>query len=185
MAARQEAIVAGRIGVKRHSNTGNPGTVQEAPYCPERPLATRPCPRGFALPGRRPSPRCRAAPITDPSSMPMTITHRREVSTPGAFLYVGVSRLATDTCVTTMASMAARRLPRNTRKHPTRLTYAIESAKKNRLDALARLAGVSSAVFTECVIDHLEDELGDDGLPTWWPPASVAEQEELPLKRTA
>lgn len=65
------------------------------------------------------------------------------------------------------------------------MTYAVEAAKKQRIDDLAARAGVSAAVFIESMIDHLDKELGDDGLPAWWPPASLDRQEELPLKRTA
>lgn len=63
----------------------------------------------------------------------------------------------------------ADRLPWGTRKEPVRLGWAIEGARKKRLDALAKQAGVSSAVFLEAMIDHVEAEVTTEGLPSWWP----------------
>lgn len=91
---------------------------------------------------------------------------------------IGVSAPVACTCCASVAHMAPRRLPRGTRQHPVRVPYAIEGAKKERLDALARHAGVSTAILLERMIDHLDDELGEDGLPTWWP---ADEQQELPV----
>ena len=45
---------------------------------------------------------------------------------------------------------------------------------------LAERAGVSAAVFLERVIDHLEEELTDRGLPNWWP-APEPRDGELPI----
>lgn len=81
--------------------------------------------------------------------------------------------------------MSAPRLPRGTRRNPVRLGYAIEAERKDQLDTFAARAGVSKAVFLEYIIDHVTTEVGSDGLPTWWPPADLEEQEELPLKHTA
>jgi len=65
--------------------------------------------------------------------------------------------------------MTVERLPRNTRLNPKRVSWLIEESKKQRFEQLAEHAGVSAAVFLERVIDHLEDELTDRGLPEWWP----------------
>ncbi|WP_157372183.1 hypothetical protein [Arthrobacter sp. Soil736] len=62
----------------------------------------------------------------------------------------------------------ADRLPWGTRKEPVRLGWAIEGARKKRLDAMAERAGVSSAVFLEAMIDHVEAEVTAEGLPSWW-----------------
>lgn len=62
----------------------------------------------------------------------------------------------------------ADRLPWGTRKEPVRLGWVIERAHKKRLDTLADIAGVSSAVFLEAMIDHIEAEVTAEGLPSWW-----------------
>lgn len=84
-------------------------------------------------------------------------------------------------CVTRLTGMTVRRLPRGTRVKPVRVSWLIEEARKERFDQLATQAGVSSAVFLESVIEHLEDELTDRGLPNWWP-KSAPSDEELPIK---
>lgn len=76
--------------------------------------------------------------------------------------------------------MAAQRLPRGTRQKPVRLGWAIEERKKQRLEALAAHAGVSGAVFLERLIDHVDTELNDRGLPTWWPEQQPRDG-ELPI----
>ncbi len=72
--------------------------------------------------------------------------------------------------------MSKPRRPRGTRVDPVPLGYAIERESKNRLDGLAARAGVSTSVFIEQVVEHLESELDHRGLPTWWP-----QQEGLPI----
>ena len=76
--------------------------------------------------------------------------------------------------------MAIQRVPRGTRVETARLALGIERSKKDRLDQLAAHAGVSSAAFVEAVIDHLETELTDRGLPNWWP-APEPKDGELPI----
>jgi hypothetical protein len=76
--------------------------------------------------------------------------------------------------------MAAQRLPRGTRITPVRLGWAIEEKKKQRLERLAAHAGVSSAVFLERMIDQLDMDLTDQGLPTWWP-VELPRDGELPI----
>ncbi|MDQ0729098.1 hypothetical protein [Microbacterium sp. W4I20] len=76
--------------------------------------------------------------------------------------------------------MAAQRLPRGTRVKPVRVSWLIEEAKKERFEALAADAGVSAAVFLERVIDNLETELTELGLPEWWP-APKTNPEELDM----
>lgn len=45
--------------------------------------------------------------------------------------------------------------------------YEVERVAKARLDRVAEIAGVSSAVMFEHIIEHLE--LTDQGLPLTWP----------------
>lgn len=61
-----------------------------------------------------------------------------------------------------------------------RLGWAIEERRKKRLESLAALAGVSAAVFLEGLIDHVESELNERGLPTWWPEQEPRDG-ELPI----
>lgn len=77
--------------------------------------------------------------------------------------------------------MAVKRLPRGTRIAPTRTAWEIETSRKERFEQLARHAGVSGSVFLERVIDHLEDELTDRGLPNWWPEPEP-DDGELPIE---
>lgn len=65
--------------------------------------------------------------------------------------------------------MQVKRRTRGTRVAPVRVSWEIERTRKERLELLARQAGVSASVFLELVIDHLEDELTDRGVPTWMP----------------
>ena len=76
--------------------------------------------------------------------------------------------------------MSDRRLPWGSRENPVSVGWAIEQWRKDRLSQLAAHAGVSNAVFLEAVIDHLEEELNDRGLPTWWP-AQEPNDGELPI----
>jgi len=45
--------------------------------------------------------------------------------------------------------------------------YVVERLSKEKFDAIAVKAGISSAVLFEMVVDHLE--LTDQGLPVWLP----------------
>lgn len=92
----------------------------------------------------------------------------------------GVSHNLNGACVAILTGMTVRRLPRGTRVKPVRVSWLIEEARKERFDQLAAQAGVSSAVFLESVIEHLEDELTDRGLPSWWPTPAPSD-EELPI----
>jgi len=58
------------------------------------------------------------------------------------------------------------RRKRGTLKDPTGIHWDVERASKEKFDALAKLGGVSSAVFFERVVDHIE--VNELGLPTWW-----------------
>lgn len=60
---------------------------------------------------------------------------------------------------------------------PVSTGYEVERASKERFDAIAERAGVSSAVLFEHVVAHLE--LTDQGIPTWWTPLS--RDGELPI----
>ncbi|WP_231555068.1 hypothetical protein [Microbacterium sp. ZOR0019] len=61
-----------------------------------------------------------------------------------------------------------------------RVAWEIERVRKERFDQLARQAGVSASVFLELVIDHLEGELTDRGVPEWMPQPEPNEG-ELPI----
>ncbi|MGO2520392.1 MAG: hypothetical protein ACTH8F_09735 [Microbacterium sp.] len=65
--------------------------------------------------------------------------------------------------------MTSPRLPRGTRVDPVRVGWLIEGDRKRTLDRVAANVGVSSSVFLERLIEHLEDELNQYGRPTWWP----------------
>ncbi len=77
-------------------------------------------------------------------------------------------------------TMQVRRRPRGTRVAPVRVAWEIERVRKERFDQLARQAGVSASVFLELVIDHLEGELTDRGVPEWMPQPEPDEG-ELPI----
>ncbi|PRI12511.1 hypothetical protein [Leucobacter massiliensis] len=72
------------------------------------------------------------------------------------------------------------RAPWGERTDPKRVSWMIEGAYKERFEKLAEHAGVSAAVFLERVIEHLEDELTDRGLPNWWPQPELKDG-ELPI----
>lgn len=63
--------------------------------------------------------------------------------------------------------MAPRRRPRGSLVDPVNMGYEVERVAKERLDRVAEIAGVSSAVMFEHIIGHLE--LTDQGLPVTWP----------------
>lgn len=63
--------------------------------------------------------------------------------------------------------MAPRRRPRGTLLDPVPIGYVVERPSKEKFDAVAVRAGISSAVLFEMVVDHLE--LTDQGLPVWMP----------------
>lgn len=68
------------------------------------------------------------------------------------------------------------RRPRGTRVDPVPLGYAIERDSKSQLDAMASRAGVSTSVFIERLIEHVQTELDPQGRPVWWP-----QEEGLPI----
>lgn len=74
-----------------------------------------------------------------------------------------------------------RRLPRDTRIDPVRTPWAIERAAKESFDRIARNSGMSSGAFLERVIEHLEDELTDRGVPHWLPQPEP-DDGELPIE---
>lgn len=63
--------------------------------------------------------------------------------------------------------MAPRRRARGSLVDPVNLGYEVERAAKSRLDRVAELAGVSSAVMFEHIMQNIE--LTDQGLPATWP----------------
>lgn len=76
--------------------------------------------------------------------------------------------------------MDVKRAPRGTRVAPIRAAWSIETHRKQRFDQIARKSGYTSSLFLELVIDHLEDELTDRGVPNWLPQPEPADG-ELPI----
>ena len=76
-----------------------------------------------------------------------------------------------------VASMAARRRPRGTLVDPVLPGWRIERAAKERVETLARNAGVSAAVMVELLTQHVE--VTDQGIPVWMPEHD--RREELPI----
>lgn len=76
---------------------------------------------------------------------------------------------------------SVRRLPRGTRVDPVATPWVIERSSKERLDTMARAAGMSASVFLERVIEHVGDELTDRGVPSWLPQPEPDEG-ELPIE---
>lgn len=70
-----------------------------------------------------------------------------------------------------------RRRPRGTLQKRAAFGIAIEEEKKLRFEAIAAKSGMTSALFLEAMIDHLE--LTDQGIPPWVPPLS--RDGELPI----
>ncbi|MFC0456208.1 hypothetical protein ACFFGR_06530 [Arthrobacter liuii] len=64
--------------------------------------------------------------------------------------------------------------------HPVRVGWLVEADSKKRFEELAERSGVSGAVFFERVVEHLEKELTDQGIPNWWPEQGT-ERGELPI----
>lgn len=79
-----------------------------------------------------------------------------------------------------LARMDVKRAPRGSRVAPVRAAWSIETHRKERFDQLAQRSGYTSSVFLELVIDHLEDELTDRGVPSWLP-QPVPDDGELPI----
>lgn len=76
--------------------------------------------------------------------------------------------------------MTSRRRPRGTRIAPVRVAWEIERDRKLLFEQVARKVDVSASVLLEMVIDHLEDELTDRGVPNWLPQPEPADG-ELPI----
>lgn len=72
------------------------------------------------------------------------------------------------------SGMAPRRRPRGTLVNPVSIGYEVEREAKEQFDAIAERLGVSSAVFFEQVVAHID--LTSEGVPTWW-----ERPEELPI----
>ena len=75
--------------------------------------------------------------------------------------------------------MAPARRPRGTLRDPVQLGWAVERPSKDRFDAIADRLGISSAVFFERVVDHLD--LDARGVPVWWDYPVPSNDGELPI----
>ena len=65
--------------------------------------------------------------------------------------------------------MTRRQIPRGTRTASARLSLVVEEEKKDRFAVIAKQSGLSCAGFFEALVDHLETELTDRGVPSWLP----------------
>ena len=81
------------------------------------------------------------------------------------------------TCSNSVTHMTARRRPRGTLVDPVLPGWRIERAAKERLETLARNAGVSAAVMVELLTEHVE--VTDQGIPVWMPEQD--RRQELPI----
>lgn len=79
-----------------------------------------------------------------------------------------------------VSGMAVKRLPKGTRVAPVRVSWEIETARKERFDQIARNLGISSSALLEVVIDHLDNELTERGVPEWMPQPEPKDG-ELPI----
>ena len=75
--------------------------------------------------------------------------------------------------------MAPYRRPRGTLNDPVPMGYVVERAAKDRFDAIADSLEISSAVFFERVVEHLE--LDERGVPAWWTYPVPSTDGELPI----
>lgn len=62
---------------------------------------------------------------------------------------------------------------------PIKLGWDVERPAKERVEAIARRLGVSSAVFFEEMAKNVE--LDGRGVPVWWTRALPQTDEELPI----
>ena len=76
--------------------------------------------------------------------------------------------------------MTRRQIPRGTRLESARVSLVVEEKKKDRFAEIAERAGLSGAGFFEAIVDHLETELTDRGVPSWLPQPEPRDG-ELPI----
>ena len=67
---------------------------------------------------------------------------------------------------------------------PISLGWTVEQDARDRIDSIAQRANVSSAVFFERMVAHVETELTDQGVPSWWPVDPTLTSEELLINPT-
>ena len=66
------------------------------------------------------------------------------------------------------------------RKNPVRTNWVIGDAQKQFVKEIGRRANTSDAVALEMMLNYLESETPENGLPSWWP---VPDQEgKLPIR---
>lgn len=65
---------------------------------------------------------------------------------------------------------------------PTNVAWTVEKQARDRFNDMASHANVSSAVFFERLVEHVQSELTDEGIPSWWPSQpTLLPDEELPI----
>ena len=67
----------------------------------------------------------------------------------------------------TLTGMTRRQIPRGTRTASARVSLVVEEEKKDRFAVIAKQSGLSGAALFEALVDHLETELTDRGVPAW------------------
>jgi hypothetical protein len=65
--------------------------------------------------------------------------------------------------------MADYRRARGALRDPVNLGWEVERVKRERFKAMAENCELSAAVFFEQVVEHLEQELTNQGIPSWMP----------------
>ncbi|MCJ1698011.1 hypothetical protein MT349_19685 [Rathayibacter caricis] len=64
---------------------------------------------------------------------------------------------------------------------PTNVAWTVERQARDSFSDMALRANVSAAVFFERLVKHVESELTDEGIPSWWPSQPTLPNEELPI----
>ena len=78
-----------------------------------------------------------------------------------------------------MVGMADYRRARGNLVDPAVLGFEVERERRERFKTIASSSKLSAAVLFELVVDHLETELTEDGVPTWLPKTN--RDRELPI----
>lgn len=80
--------------------------------------------------------------------------------------------------------MNTSRLIRGTRKDPVQVSFTVASEAREIFASAAKHAGMSKAVFFEVLMEHIEENLTDRGVPNWMPQPEP-DVNELPMRLSA
>lgn len=163
---RSRILIAGDALVTGHPTSASEGPQQLHDMFHSDPLGARRAPAEFIglevdwlLTGHGRPWRCRGPIAENPISHSRVYRFRRRLAACHSRLILKI--------MATLKSMSQRRRPRGSLKQPIQVGYTVERLTKDRFDAIARRAGVSSAALFELLVEHVE--LTDQGLPAWWP----------------